>query len=173
MRRLLAPFLDRPARGAALLADDRERPIQPVDVRDLAAFVVHLVEHHSTGATNVVAPAGHARYGDLIEACVTATGAGTEPVWVEPGWLTGRGVKEWTELPLWRTAPGTWLVDGTRARHLGLSCRPLDETVADTWAWLQREAPVPHPRAAEHGLAPTREANLLREWSAELASRSR
>lgn len=154
-----------------LVAGDPGRSIQPVDVRDLATFILDLIEAQRGGVFNAVAPEGHATYGELIDACVAATGADVELEWVEPAWLTERGVDEWTELPLWRTAAGTWAVDGSRAQQAGLVCRPLGETVRDTCAWLQRERPVPHPRAAEHGLDPEREVELLAAWDAELARR--
>jgi hypothetical protein len=137
----------------------------------LATFVLDLLERGVGGVLNAVAPVGHSTYGELIEACVSATGAKAELVWVEPSWLADRGVAEWTELPLWRGPAGTWAVDGGRAQAAGLRCRALVETVLDTWAWLQREQPVPHPRAAEHGLDPAREAALLADWEAGLAGR--
>ncbi|MDT0309039.1 hypothetical protein RM780_19035 [Streptomyces sp. DSM 44917] len=41
-------------------------------------------------------------------------------------------------------------------------CRPLAETVTDTWAWLNAGGtPVPNPRWAEHGLPPEKEAAIL------------
>jgi nucleoside-diphosphate-sugar epimerase len=169
----LASLLGRAARGGRMLvAGDPGRSIQPVDVRDLAAFVLDLVEQQRTGTFNAVAAAvGHATYGELIDACVAATGTRVELVWADPRWVTERGVSEWTELVLWRASAGTWAVDGQQAEAAGLVCRPLADTVTDTWAWLQRERPVPHPRAAEHGLDPEREAELLTAWDAELLGR--
>ena len=168
----LAALLGRAARGGRMLvAGDPGRSIQPVDVRDLVAFVLDQVERQRTGTFNAVAPQGHATYGELIDACVAATGTRAELVWADPGWITERGVSEWTELVLWRSPGGTWAVDGHRAQGAGLVCRPLAETVVDTWAWLQRERPVPHPRAAEHGLDPEREAELLAGWDAEMLGR--
>ena len=38
----------------------------------------------------------------------------------------------------------------------------LAETVADTWRWMQSGGmPVEHPRWAEHGIDPTKEAKIL------------
>jgi nucleoside-diphosphate-sugar epimerase len=157
--------------GRMLVAGEPRRAIQPVDVRDLAAFMLDLLEQRTGGVFNAVAPVGHSTYGELIEACIATTSADAAITWVDPAWLAGRGVKEWTELPLWRTAPGTWAVEGQRATAAGLACRPLAETVADTWAWLQTERPVDNPRAGEHGLDADREAELLADWDAELAAR--
>jgi 2'-hydroxyisoflavone reductase len=74
--------------------------------------------------------------GELIGACVEVTGAGARPVWVSDAFLVEQGVGQWTELPLWRTSAGVWAVAPGRAMAAGLVCRPLGDTVADTWAWL-------------------------------------
>jgi nucleoside-diphosphate-sugar epimerase len=170
----LQTLLGRAARGGKMLAaGDPGQPIQPVDVRDLTDFTLHLIDIGSGGAFNVAAPHGHATYGDLLSTCVEATGSGTELVWVDSDWLVDRGVRQWTEVPLWRTPAGTWAVDASRAREAGLVCRPLHDTVLDTWRWLQVEQPVPHERQAEHGLDPAREADLLAAWDTELALRGR
>ncbi|MEV0185216.1 hypothetical protein AB0I54_38980 [Streptomyces sp. NPDC050625] len=90
------------------------------------------------------------------------TGGAGKPVWVEPAVLGEQGVRQWTELPLWRTHAGVWSVDSSRAVAAGLRCRPLAETIKDTWAWLASDGrPVDHPRWAEHGIAPEKEAKIL------------
>src|SRR6266545_390370 len=170
----LQTLLGRAARGGRVLAaGDPGQPIQPVDVRDLTDFTLRLIDTGSGGAFNVAAPHGHATYGDLLNACVEATGSGAELVWIDAQWLADRGVRQWTEVPLWRTPAGTWAVDASRARQAGLACRPLRETVLDTWRWLQVEQPVSHERQAEHGLEPAREAELLASWDTELSLRGR
>lgn len=159
------------AGGRMLVAGDPQRPIQPVDVRDLAAFALSALTRGLGGAYNVVAPREHATYGELIATCVEVTGAIAEPVWVDPPWLVERGLREWTQLVLWRTPAGTWDVDGRRARAAGLSCRPLAKTVRDTWAWLGHERPVVHERSGEHGIPPDVERALLDEWESSLLGR--
>jgi 2'-hydroxyisoflavone reductase len=74
------------------------------------------------------------------------------------------------ELPLWlpeAEGPGTWRVDAARAEAAGLRARPIAETVADVWAWLQSGGPdaeggadwrSPH---AARGLAPEKEREVL------------
>jgi hypothetical protein len=104
----------------------------------------------------------------LIAACIAVTGGSAEPVWVDPEWLAGQGVGQWTEVPLWSTAAGTWAMDTRRAQSAGLACRPLAQTVADTWADFQARSPVAHPRHAEHGMDATRERDLLSAWDSHL-----
>ena len=56
-------------------------------------------------------------------------------------------------------------MDSSRARSAGLVCRPLTETVADTWAWLRAGGrAVPHERFAEQGLSPEWETELVNRW---------
>jgi nucleoside-diphosphate-sugar epimerase len=164
-------WLLRAAAGGDMLAPaPADQSIQPIDVRDLASFAVLCARQRVSGDINVTAPVGHARFGDLVDTCAEVTEAGASPVWVDADWLHQQGVEEWTELPLWRTTAGVWRVDSSRAQSAGLLCRPLSETVADTWAWMTgggsavKEDQGEAARAAEHGLSSEREAELLRRW---------
>ncbi len=167
-------WLTRAARGGQLLAPGpAERPIQPVDVRDVAAFALACVEDGKVhGSFNVTAPIGHATFAELVDTCVAVTGADTVPVWADPDWLVGRGVQQWTELPLWRTHRGVWTVDSSRAAAAGLACRPLRDTVSQTWAWMNGGgSPITGEgeagRAADHGISAAQERELLRTWLQE------
>ncbi|MBG6136047.1 NAD-dependent epimerase/dehydratase family protein [Longispora fulva] len=163
----LQALLRRAKRGGQILAaGSPDQPIQPVDVRDLAAFLLDQLATGRTGTYNITAPSGHATYGDLLTGCVTAVGADAELVWVDAQWLLDQGVKEWTQLPLWRTPQGTWRVDSRKAQQAGLRCRPLTETIIDTWRALQAEPLVDHERQREHGLPAEQERELLQAWQA-------
>jgi 2'-hydroxyisoflavone reductase len=50
--------------------------------------------------------------------------------------------------------------DVSAAYAEGLTCRPVEETVADTWRWLQAEGDPP-PGRLEHGLNPETERRVL------------
>ncbi|MFE7131429.1 NAD-dependent epimerase/dehydratase family protein [Streptomyces sp. NPDC057638] len=155
-------WLRRTAAGGRFLAPaPAGRRIQPVDVRDVAHFALDQAVGEARGAFNVAHPEGMT-FESFVRECLEATGGAGRPVWVEPEVLTGHGVRQWTELPLWRTHAGVWSVDPGRAVAAGLACRPLAETVRDTWAWLRADGtPVDHPRWAEHGIAPEKEAKIL------------
>jgi nucleoside-diphosphate-sugar epimerase len=162
-------WLNRASRGGSVLAPaPADRLIQPVDVRDVAAFAADQAAATTGGAFNVAHPEGMG-FGDFLHACLAVTDADGHLVWVEPELLAKHGVRQWTELPLWRTHTGVWSVNAGCAVEAGLRCRPLTETITDTWAWLRADGrPVDHPRWAEHGLAPEKEAKIL----AALASAS-
>ncbi|MFJ5305410.1 NAD-dependent epimerase/dehydratase family protein [Streptomyces sp. NPDC088350] len=162
-------WLNRADRGGTVLAPaPADRIIQPVDVRDVAAFALDQAAASTGGAYNLAHPEGMG-FGDFLLACLAVTESKAHPVWVEPEVLIEHEVRQWTELPLWRTHAGVWSVDSTKAVAAGLRCRPLIETITDTWAWLRADGrPVDHPRWAEHGIAPEKEAKIL----AALASTS-
>lgn len=160
-------WLRRVVRGGRVLAPGSPTwPIQPIDVRDVATFILDAVENGLGGSYNLAAPIGHSTFGEFLEACREVTGGGAEFVWVVDAFLVEQGVGMWTELPLWRPYAGTWHVDAARARAAGLRCRPLPETVTDTWEWLSRgEREVDNFRAAELGIDPERERRVLTAWA--------
>ncbi|WP_031071331.1 NAD-dependent epimerase/dehydratase family protein [Streptomyces sp. NRRL WC-3742] len=161
-------WLDRIARGGPVLAPGpREQALQYIDVRDLARWTLDATKARLGGPYNVVSPSGHATMGELLDACVRATGSDAELRWTAPEKILAAGVAPWTELPIW-LAPGDlydFLHTGSvaRAEAAGLRCRPVAETVEDTWAWLRSiggTAPQRADRPAV-GLDPRREAELL------------
>jgi nucleoside-diphosphate-sugar epimerase len=155
-------WLTRAQRGGRILAPaPADQRIQPVDVRDAAAFALDLAAATGGGAYNVAHPQA-VTFAEFLTDSLETTGGSGRPVWAEPDVLTEHGVKQWTELPLWRTHAGVWAVVSSRAVAAGLRCRPLRETIADTWAWWQADGrPVDHPRWADHGIDPEKKAKIL------------
>lgn len=156
-------WLTRAARGGLMVAPGApEKAIQPIDVRDVAVFALNQAAADLGGAYNCVAPIGRDTMRDLLTACVLATGSDARLAWAPDKLLLDHEVQQWTELPLWRTHKGVWSIQSTGAQAAGLICRPLVETVEDTWAWLSGGGmPVEHPRWAEHGMRPEKEAAVL------------
>jgi nucleoside-diphosphate-sugar epimerase len=157
-------WLRRISMGGQVLAPGApDRTIQPVDVRDLAAFTLHLITHGRSGPFNVTAPFGFDTFGGLLSHCIEATGSTAELVWVPDRKLLSAGVRQWSEMPLWRTQPGVWRVASAQAQTAGLTCRPLSETVQDTWLWMSSAMSDPgmNERANEIGLNQERESEIL------------
>ncbi|MFC1420046.1 NAD-dependent epimerase/dehydratase family protein [Streptacidiphilus cavernicola] len=156
-------WLSRAARGGDILAPGNpNQTIQPVDVRDVARFALNQATATGPQVHNVTAPIGRETMGGFLESCLEATGSTGRLVWAPDEHLLQYDLVQWSELPLWRTHPGVWRIDSTSGYAAGLECRPLSETVADTWAWLQRgNVPVPHQRWKKHGIAPGKEEQIL------------
>jgi nucleoside-diphosphate-sugar epimerase len=156
-------WLHRVAAGGRVLAPGSpDRSIQPVDVRDLAEFTISAAGTKISGAYNITAPTGRETFGGMLGACARVTGSDAEFVWVTDEQLLAQGVRQWSEIPLWRTFPGVWRVDSAAAQAKGLSCRPLAATVEDTWRWMRdTSAPTGDQRAGEIGISREREQRIL------------
>jgi len=125
----------------AVVPAPRERPVQFIDARDLAQWMVDLVERDTSGTFNACSPAGQWTMGDLVDALVDGASASPAPAWIPDARLAAHGVQPWIGLPLWLPASepdsaGFLAIDASRAHDAGLATRPLDRTIADTAAWL-------------------------------------
>lgn len=162
-------WLDRMRRGGPLLVPAPDRAMQAIDVRDVSRFLVDQVEHGTCGVFNVGAPADGRTFGALLRAGVevmASSGVPTpEPVWIDEDWLADHGVQPWTDVPLWHHAPATWRVSVDRAVAAGLRCRPLADTVAESWRWLAGN-PADPDRFVHYGIDPARAATILNRWRA-------
>ncbi len=146
----------------AVLVPDSPLATQLVDVRDLADWLVAAADDGTTGVVN-----GAGRPVPLAEHLQTAravAGHRDELVAVSQEWLIAQGVSPWSgerSLPLWLPLPeyaGFMDRSAARAEELGLVCRPLEQTLADTLEWEVRQGPG-RPRRA--GLSPADELALV------------
>jgi len=144
-------WLRRIERGGRVLAPGNPAtPVQYIDVRDLAHWVISAAQRDLAGVFNVVSRQGHTTMGELLDTIVEVVGGDAELVWVPPDAVLAAGIEPWSELPIWvpeghpDEAEGN--VDVSAAFAADLTARPIRETVADTWAWLQAEGdPPPRP----------------------------
>ncbi|MFI6521292.1 NAD-dependent epimerase/dehydratase family protein [Spirillospora sp. NPDC050679] len=173
-------WLTRIARGGKVLAPgSHDLGVQYIDARDLAVWTLDAAEQGLGGPYDLVSPPGHATMGELLEECVRATGGDAELCWTDTETILAAGVAPWTDLPVW-LPPGEdhdYMHRGNVAKALaaGLRCRPVRETVADTWAWLQGVGgTAPHrPDRPPVGLDPQVEERLLTSPSDGSRPRSR
>ena len=123
--------------GPVLVPDVPDQPMQVIDVRDLARWIVRCAE---TGATGVVHGVGEpTTVGHLVDLSVAVSAFSGERVVVGTDWLHDHDVEEWMgprSLPLWLPAShhGMGMMDDAHALSLGLERRPLVETLRDTLA---------------------------------------
>ncbi|MGW5862591.1 NAD-dependent epimerase/dehydratase family protein [Streptomyces sp. NPDC055239] len=162
-------WLNRVARGGPVLAPGpRELGLQYIDARDLAEWVLDAALAGLHGPYNIVSPIAHTTMEEFLEACVAVAGAAdTELRWTETSVIAEHDIGPWMELPVW--APPGEMHDSMhrtstqKAVAAGLRARPVADTVADTWAWLQSiggQAPQ-RPDRPVVGLAPEKEAKAL------------
>ena len=153
--------------GPTLAPGPHDLPLQYIDVRDLATFVLDAAADARTGAYNVVGPSGHTTMGELLELGNEITGGRADLRWTDPETIAAAGIEPWIELPIW-LPPGDLhdlmhRGDVSKALAAGLKVRPVRDTVADTWAWVRTLGDTPVQRAdrPRFGLDPAKEAPLL------------
>jgi 2'-hydroxyisoflavone reductase len=149
--------------GHVLAPGDRATPVQFIDVRDAAAWLLRQAAAGTAGVFNLVGPAEPFTIGGLLQAARDALNPAATLHWVDESWLLEQGVQPWSDLPVWlpQAQAGMHRTDIRRALATGLVSRPVAETLADTAAWAQGRA-----AAAGVGLTPEREATLLQAWAA-------
>ncbi len=158
-------WVDRIARGGRVLAPgDPDDPIQLIDARDQAGWIVSLLERGVTGTFHTVNPAPPFGFGQMLtEIAAEVAPEGTELVWLDSEFLLAEGV-DGNALPLWSEGESEGMNLSTAspaaAFAAGLTPRPLRQTVAD----IRAAGPAPAPPSA--GLSPAREAELLTRWAA-------
>jgi 2'-hydroxyisoflavone reductase len=181
------------SRGGEVLAPGTpDDPLQWIDVRDLAEWLVTLAERGTAGTFNATGPASPGRWGDVLGACVSAAGKDAKLEWVPAEWLDKNGMGGEDSFPIWTAPVGKfagfhrWKND--RAKAAGLSFRPIADTVKALLAWypgeIERRIRVtreleeaakakgqppkkgPDPSSLRAGPKSEREQALLAKWKA-------
>jgi 2'-hydroxyisoflavone reductase len=147
--------------------------MQVIDARDIATFGLDLLHGGNEGRFLVTGPPGNTTFGRWLADCVAVTGSDAELVWVPDEVLADHGVEKWTELPLWLPADAetaaTWQASVDRALAAGLTCRPVADTVRDTWSWMVAEGVDTLPSYRDMpdlGMDSAKEKEILAAWTA-------
>jgi len=158
----------RVARGGEVLAPgDGEDPLQFIDARDLAAWIILAVERGTTGIFNATGPSKDLLMRDFLAATRTAVGGDARFTWVDTGFLAKHKVEPWSDMPSWvpRTGEerGIGGVSIAKALAAGLTFRPAADTLRDTLAWFQ-SLPAERQAKMRSGLPAEREKEVLAAW---------
>ena len=131
------------ARGGNVIAPGNpENPIQIIDVRDLAKWIITMVEFKRTGIYNATGPNYTLTWQKFLQIAKDAINPNTEYSWVNDKFLLENELEPWTELPLW--IPYSDEMKGFNAIHIGkaidaeLKFRPLVQTLKDTLDWFKQ-----------------------------------
>ena len=142
-----------------------EQPIQLIDARDLAAWLVQMIEAGAAGVYNATGPQRpfHAILGTMQQ----VSGSEPELVWVDAAFLKATQVlpeeRFRAAFPLWvpPALAGLNSIDSGKAIAAGLTFRPLATTIADTLAWDRQR---PQTLITERGLTAEQERRIVQAW---------
>lgn len=159
------------AGGEVVGPGDGMTPVQWIDGRDLAAFVVKAIEDTTVGTYNAFGPPQPTTIKTVLDACNEAGGNKAQITWVDGKFLTDHGVLGWRDLPMWLDNKqaddlGFGTMKNARALAKGLACRPPLETAKDTLAWLATLPEDERAKAASSGVKRDKELEVLAAWKA-------
>ena len=162
-------WVARVARGGEVLAPGRpDRFVQFIDVRDLAEWIVTMIERNETGAYNAHSLPGRLTMGNLLDECRAVSRSNASFTWAGEDFLLKHEVAAWTDMPLWlpeEAAPhlkGFMFVNCDKAVNAGLKFRSLNDTVSATLAWYEQDRSS-RSEKLKAGLDPAREEALLQK----------
>lgn len=176
--------------GEVLAPNSPDDPIQIIDVRDLAEWLVHIIDNNITGEFDAVGPPTGLTIGKLLDACKSESRSDATFTWADAAFLDSHGVMGWRDMPVWvkptGESAGFHRRSIARATAAGLTFRPINVTVRDTLDWwpreLERRARVtreliekaekenkpkpelPDPTVLRAGIQPEREREVLEAW---------
>jgi nucleoside-diphosphate-sugar epimerase len=161
----------RVAKGGEVLAPgDGTDPVQYIDVRDLAEWIVLGTEKGLVGTYNATGPDKRLTMKPFLEGVKKGVGGDAKFTWVPAPFLEKQKVGPWMDMPVWIPSNGgeTGLTElnCSKAIAAGLKFRSVEETAKDTLAWY-KSTPDDRRSKPKAGLTPEREAEVLAAWHAE------
>lgn len=130
--------------GELLTPGDPKDPVQYIDVRDLAAFVLRCITTGARGPFDATSPS--TPWGDVITGCVAASKAvgknPAKPVWIPNDWLEKNGL-EGGSFPIYIPPEGEYKGfhqrNVTKALAAGMTIRPCEQTCTEILKWWPGE----------------------------------
>ena len=126
--------------GEILAGGKSSTPVQYIDVRDMAEWMVRLIEADVTGTFNTLSPIRE--LSEIVATAALAAATPTNVTWVPSDWLATQSEPgTWGTLLFWETNEGYLTrMNNTRALANGLRFRSIAATLADTLAWQDQQA---------------------------------
>ena len=165
-------------------------PIQVIDVRDLAAFLVHISEERTIGVFNACGPGEKLTMGKLLDESKRVCAPGSDAA--EFTWVNAKFIRDYPgeiNTTIWIPPEGEsigfhqWRND--RAVAAGMTFHPIADTIRDTVAWFPKEIerrvrvtaelaeeakakgeqpPPGDPSKIRGGIPPELESKVLAKW---------
>jgi 2'-hydroxyisoflavone reductase len=157
------------ARGGDVLVPGKaDDPSQFIDVRDLAEFMVKIVEDKRSGIFNVAGPKQAIRFHDFVERAHKAVGSNARLTRVDDyDFLEAQKI---TDAVPWVMLKGNdyghMSAKNDRAIGAGLGFRPLETTARDTLAWWPT-VPAARQEKPRFAITPEQETAALAAWRAK------
>lgn len=171
----LAYWLIKVMRGEKILGPGNGLdPLQFIDVKDVADYIVHCAERNIKGIYNTSGPLKNESltWNELLETAQKRLNKEAEIMWNSTDFLKKHEVRPFDDMPLWLpkdTDPGFMSISSKKAIDTGLSYRPIEKTIKDIVKWFQikygEDFEFGKGTEASPGLARQKEEALLKMLS--------
>lgn len=169
----------RAARGGEMLVPGTpDQPMDLIDVRDLAEWIIRMIEIGTTGVYNVAGPSPteeRLTMQSVLECSRALSGSDAQFTYIPGPFLESHALSP-DSLNAWylsdEVANGEpdyryiWNLDYSKAQQSGLTYRPIATTVQDTLAWATT---LPPDRPWRIHLPEEREKEILEAWKVDLS----
>lgn len=166
--------------GAMIVPGAPADPIQIIDVRDVADWIIHCIEERIMGIYNVTGPAKELSMKGMVEGVRKGVGSQVSFTWIPNQFLESEKVTG-DRFPLYAPpegeSAGLHRCDISRALARGLKCRPVEDTSKATLEWYRTLPADLQPRIAPQFAKAANgeswleiEARVLERWRKQVAN---
>lgn len=160
--------------GEVLAPGDGNDPVQIIDVRDLAEWMIRVAENKTLGVFNATGPTKPLTMAELLYGIRAVTTSGAQFTWVPWTFLNEQKIRGWRDMPVVvQDRPENVAFSRrniSKAVAAGLTFRPLAVTAKDTLDWNKTRSAADLDALANGklaGISPEREAEVLKAWKAK------
>jgi 2'-hydroxyisoflavone reductase len=160
--------------GEVLAPGNPTDPVQIIDSRDLAEWMIRMAEGRVFGTYNATGPSTPLSMIEMLAGIKAVTTAGAQFTWVPADFLKANAVTGWRHMPTWVPPEGATAGfsrrSNAKALANGLTFRPLAVTAKDTLEWHKTRPPEElkaMDEGAVAGIPASKEAEVLAAWHAK------
>ena len=158
-------------RGGEVMAPGNPTdPVQFIDARDLAEWIIRMAEQGTTGVFNATGPKKKLGVGGMLDGIKKATKSNAQFTWVPADFLAEHKIRPWADMPVWVPprdgATGFAEISIKKALDKGLTFRTLADTTQATLAWFKQQT-TERQAKLRAGITAEREKEVLAAWHAK------
>ena len=159
-------------KGGEVLAPGKPTdPVQFIDARDLAEWIIRMAERGTVGTFNATGPKTKLGVGEMLNGIKQATKSNATFTWADAQFLSEQKVRPWSDMPVWipprgEDGGGLTSISIKRALDQGLTFRTLADTTRATLDWF-KTLPADRQAKLHAGITAEREAQVLAAWHAK------
>jgi 2'-hydroxyisoflavone reductase len=158
-------------RGGEVMAPGNPTdPVQLIDARDLAEWIIRMAEQGATGSYNATGPKNKLGIGGMLDGIKKATKSNAQFTWVPADFLAEHKIRPWADMPVWIPPRGEETgfaeISIKRALDKALTFRTLADTTQATLEWFKQQT-AERQAKLKAGITAEKEKEVLAAWHAK------